>query len=630
MQLQTRVFRLERGQLTGDELEASFASETPVIRPWGTEVLVCSPEAVDLSRSVDGLPLLSNHDTRTLVGRARNLHVAERRLRGTISLFDNEAGRDTRAVIEGGHREVSLSYEILETEDAGNGVVRVTRWRPYEVSIVSIPADPTVGIQRSQRINYMDMNNQPAGGSQHAGPGDNNAAMTRSQRSAAAARDAAFQDRAATIAHLAQKYGDRISGDEVQDAMCRNADAAGLQALVLERMSSRPHDTRGGIAPGDMPGIDPQQREWQRIAGGYSLQRALLSMVDSGHYSRSGGREAEMSQELARRSGIQPEGLMVPMEAFFATQLARLARRDFSVGVSSEGGVTVGTNIRPDLWTDLLLPRSAAIALGAKTLFGLSSNLQIPKKATGTAPGWASEKGAVPESGAAFGGVTLSPKRAGAFMEVTKQLVIQSSLAVEQLLREDLTETLLSEVDRVTLVGTGASNQPLGIVSAPGIGAVLGGANGAQLAWAHVLDLEKAVANANGIVNPQAMGYAINPAAQSWAKRTPKIAGTDTLMIGDTPIDARGLTVLNGYRCAVSTHLPANGTKGTSNGVCSTVLFGDFSQAIIGFFGNGVDLVVDPYSLAVNGMIRITANLYVDVGVRRSNSFATMVDALTA
>jgi HK97 family phage major capsid protein/HK97 family phage prohead protease len=630
MQLQKRVFRLERAQQSGDELEASFASETPVVRSWGTEVLVCTPEAVDLSRSIDGLPLLANHDARTLVGRARNLRVSSRKLRGTISLFDNEAGRDTKAVIDGGHREVSLSYEVLQTEDAGDGVFRVTRWRPYEISIVSIPADPTVGIQRSQRISFMDTNNQPSAGGNQAGAANEPPALTRSQRAAASASMEAFQDRATRIADLARRYSDRISAEEVQGAMQRNADAEGLQALVLERMTTRHTDTRGGIAPGDMPGTDPQQREWQRIAGGYSLQRALLSMVDPGHYSRSGGREAEMSQELARRSGIQPEGLMVPMESFFATQLARLAKRDFSVGVSSEGGVTVGTNIRPDLWTDLLLPRSAAIALGAKTLFGLSSNLQIPKKAAGTTPGWVTEQGELSESGAAFGGVTLSPKRAGAFMEVTKQLVIQSSLAIEQLLREDLTETLLSEVDRVTLVGTGASNQPRGIANTSGLGAVVGGTNGAQLAWSHVLDLEKAVANANGIVNPQAMGYAINPAAQSWAKRTPKIAGTDTLMIGDTPIDARGLTVLNGYKCAVSTHLPANGTKGTASGVCSTLLFGDFSQAIIGFFGNGVDLVVDPYSLAINGMIRITANLYVDVGVRRANSFATMADALTA
>lgn len=630
MQLQTRVFRLERAQQAGNELEASFASEAPVVRPWGTEILVCTPEAVDLSRSIDGLPLLANHDARTLVGRARNLRVSARRLRGTISLFDNEAGRDTKAVIDGGHREVSLSYEVLQTEDAGDGVFRVTRWRPYEVSIVSIPADPTVGIQRSQRISFMDTQNQTDTGGNQAGAGNDAPQLTRSQRAAASAGVAAFQDRASRIADLAQRYSDRISSEEVQAAMQRGADAEGLQALVLERMTTRPTDTRGGIAPGDMPGTDPQHREWQRIAGGYSLQRAVMSMIEPGQYLRAGGREAEVSQELARRSGIQAEGLMVPMEAFFATQLAKLQRRDFTVGVSSEGGVTVGTNIRPDLWTDLLLPRSAAIALGAKLLLGLTGNLQLPKKALGTSPGWVSEVGAVGESLAAFGGVTLSPKRAGAYMEVSKQLLIQSSLPMEQLLREDLSETLLSEVDRVTLVGTGASNQPRGIVNTSGIGAVVGGTNGALLGWDHVTELEKAVANSNGIVNPGAMGYAINPNTQTRAKRTPKVAGTDTLMIGEQPIDARGLTQLNGYRCAVSTHLPSNGTKGTSSGVCSTVLFGDFSQAIIGIFGNGVDLVVDPFSLAINGMVRITANLYVDVGVRRANSFATMVDALTS
>lgn len=622
MHLQSRVFRLELARRSGDELDASFASETPVERSYGTEILVCTPEAIDMSRATDGLPLLSNHDMDLLIGRARGLHVASRRLYGKVSFFDTEAGRDMRAAVEAGHREVSISYETLTTEHDGAGTIRVTRWRPYEVSVVSVPADPTVGIQRSQRINYMDPTQQADG---HDNPDER---RSRSQRAAVAARQSAYAERASGIAVLARQYAGRISDADVQAAMDRDADMAGLQSLVLDRMTTPHTDTRG-IPQGDMPGTDPQQREWSRMISGYSLSRALLSKVDPSAYLRGAGREAEISQELAKRSGIQPEGIMVPAESFFATQLARLSRRDFSAGVSSEGGFTVGTDVRPDLWADLLLPRSAAIALGAKVLHGLSGNLQIPKKAVGTTPGWVAEKDAVQESAAALAGVTLSPKRAGAYVEVTKQLIIQSSMAVEQLLREDLSETLLSEVDKVTLIGLGSSNQPRGIANTSGIGAVVGGANGAQLAWSHVLELEKAVANANGIVNPGAMGYAINPSTQSWAKRTVKVAGTDTLMIGDTPVDAKGLTVLNGYKCAVSTHLPSNGTKGTSSGVCSTVLFGDFSQAIIGFFGQGVDLVVDPYSIAVNGMVRIVANLYVDIGVRRASSFATMADALT-
>lgn len=622
MQLQTRVFRLEEVQQSGDELDASFASEAPVGRPGGyTEILDCSPGAVDLSRAKDGLPLLSNHDPKVLVGRARGLHIASRRLRGMVSFFDTPAGRDTRTAVAGGHREVSIAYEILDSRDEGGGVIRVTRWRPYEVSVVSTPADPTVGIQRSQRI-IMDTNtNNQADG--HDEPG------SRSQRTAAAKRQAEYQARAAEIAGLAQRYAAQLKPEDVQQAMERDADVLGLQALVLERMAPPKHtDTRGVPMRGDMPGIDPQQREWAGLVSGYSLQRAVLSRLDPTAYMRAGAREAEVSQEICRRSGIAAEGIMVPMEAMFAQQLSQLQRRDFSVGVSSEGGVTVATNIRPDLWTDLLLPRSAAIALGARVLSGLTGDLKMPKKAAGTTPGWTTEKGALSESGAAFGAVTLSPKRAGSFMEVSKQLLIQSSLPMEALLRDDLSETLLSEVDRVTLVGL-AMGEPRGIVNTSGIGAVIGGTNGAQLAWSHVLDLEKAVANANGIVTPSAVGYAINPSTQSWAKRTVKVAGTDTLMIGDQPVDAKGLTVLNGYKCAVSTHVPANGTKGSSGAVCSTVLFGDFSQAIIGIFGNGVDLVVDPYTIAVNGMVRIIANLYVDIGVRRANSFATMTDALT-
>jgi hypothetical protein len=111
-------------------------------------------------------------------------------------------------------------------------------------------------------------------------------------------------------------------------------------------------------------------------------------------------------------------------------------------------------------------------------------------------------------------------------------------------------------------------------------------------------------------------------------KRTPRHATlAEGLIMGDAPPDAGGFNVLNGYRCAVSSKVPNNLVKGTSGSVCSLLAFGDWSQIMVALFGGGVEIIVDPYSLATQGQVRITANLFADVGVRVAASFATMEDA---
>jgi len=79
----------------------------------------------------------------------------------------------------------------------------------------------------------------------------------------------------------------------------------------------------------------------------------------------------------------------------------------------------------------------------------------------------------------------------------------------------------------------------------------------------------------------------------------------------------------------LSTNCPANLTKGTSTGVCSAIIAGDFSQVIIGQFGTAADVVVDPYSKAEQGLTRVIINAFADVAVRRAAYFAAIVDALT-
>lgn len=135
-------------------VEASLASDTPVQRAGYREILDCTPGAVDLSRARDGLPLLMHHDTGQLVGRVHGIRADGKRLRGRLNFFETAAGKEAAAMIAGGHRELSVSYTVDATRPMANGDVLVTRWTLLEVSIVSIPADASIGASRSMNMNF--------------------------------------------------------------------------------------------------------------------------------------------------------------------------------------------------------------------------------------------------------------------------------------------------------------------------------------------------------------------------------------------------------------------------------------------------------------------------------------------
>jgi HK97 family phage prohead protease len=132
-------------------VEAALSSEQSVERWFGREVLVHTPDAIDLSRADGGLPLLFSHDPRRLIGSVTNLRVEDGKLRGTMTFARNaDAAERWQDVVDGHLRSVSIGYELEEwTQEKGSDVVNVTRWTLYEASMVAIPADATVGVGRN-------------------------------------------------------------------------------------------------------------------------------------------------------------------------------------------------------------------------------------------------------------------------------------------------------------------------------------------------------------------------------------------------------------------------------------------------------------------------------------------------
>ena len=239
---------------------------------------------------------------------------------------------------------------------------------------------------------------------------------------------------------------------------------------------------------------------------------------------------------------------------------------------------------------------------GARMLGGLSGDVAIPRKNTAAAAGWiATEGGDSSESEMTVGSITMSPKTLGAHTDVTRQLLIQSSLDVENLIRDDLAQAISLAIDLGALAGSGSSGQPTGIKLTSGINTVdFGTAPITVPSYAKVVEMETKVAEDNALLGN--LAYILPAAMYGGLKTTEKATGTAQFVVEP------GGTV-NGYRTIVSNQAAAG-----------DAYFGNFSDLLVGMFG-GLDLVVDPYTHSKSGTVRVVALQSVDVAVRHAVSF---------
>lgn len=297
----------------------------------------------------------------------------------------------------------------------------------------------------------------------------------------------------------------------------------------------------------------------------------------------------------------------------------KFGTRDLLVGTPTAGGNLVATELLASSFIDILTNMMKVMGMGTTVLTDLQGNIAIPRATAGSTGYWVAENGGSTESQQAFDQVSLTPKTCGAFVDYSRRLLLQSSIAVEAFVRMDIARTIALMIDLAAIAGTGASNQPRGILNTVGIGSVAGGTNGLAPTWDHVVDLESAVANANALTG--ALGYLTNTRVRGKLKRTQQFSGTNGMPIWTG-------NELNGHRAEVSNQVPNTLTKGTSSGVCSAIIYGNWADLLIGMWG-GLDIMVDPYTGATAGTKRVVALQDVDVSVRYATSFSSMQDALT-
>lgn len=335
----------------------------------------------------------------------------------------------------------------------------------------------------------------------------------------------------------------------------------------------------------------------------YSFAKAIRETVNGNGLT---GFEKEMNEE-AKRENPSLEGIGVP--SMVINPRAALAASSSPVVPTDTTG-----------FIDALRAKLTLAKAGAQFLTGLKGNISIPKKTTAASATWEGEVDASADAGMALGSVSMSPKRLSAYQTLSKQLLVQSPYNVEQILRNDLITAIQVGVDSAGINGSGSANQPTGILNYVGIGSVIGGDNGAAPDFADIVGLEKEVAVDNADMG--ALSFLTNPKVRAKLKQT--AVGTDQRMVW-----GENASTLMGYNAHVTTQVPSNLDKGSSTGVCSAIIFGNFNELVIGQWG-GLDLVVDPYTAASNAQVKVYIHSFWDVLLRHAESFAAMKDATTA
>ncbi len=604
-------------------VELSFSSEEPVERWFGTEILDHSPSSVRLGRLNNGGPVLVDHDHRDHVGVIESVSIdKDRRGRALVRFGKGERAMEIfNDVSDGIRTKVSVGYRIHrilleESGDKEGDTYRATDWEPYEISIVSIPADDSVGVGRSvddeentieivepeKEERQMPTENTPQTPAEPTQP-------TVDVKQERAAASQAERERVSEILSIGEKYG---QSDLARTFINDGKSVDTMREAVLERM--------GGTMPieAEAPDIGMNEREKEQ----FSFVRALNALANprDGKAQEAAAFELECSRAAADKMKKEVRGIMVPVDVL---RSALNGQRDLTVGTTTAGGHTVATDLLSGSFIDLL--RNKAMMMGVSTvLTDLNGNLAIPRQTGGATAYWVAESGAPTDSQQAFDQVTLSPNTVGAFTDYSRKLLLQSSIDVEAFVRADLARVLALEIDRAAINGSGSSNQPTGILSTSGIGDVAGGTDGAAPDWNDIVDLETEVAIDNADLG--SLRYLTNAKVRGKLKKTFVDSGSNAERVWDT---RAGNTPLNGYEAMVTNQVPSDLDKGTSTGVCSAIIFGNFADLLIGMWG-GLDLTVDPYSNSTSGTVRIVGLQDVDIAVRHPESFAAMQDALTS
>ena len=639
----TRLMSVDKINKDERTIELSFSSEAEVKRFWGIEVLDHSDGAVDLSRLNKRGPLCFNHDLDKVLGVIEKAWIDKQGKGRALVRFSRnpEPEQVWNDIQDGILSNVSVGYRINEIklnesrDDGATDVYLVTKWEPYEISIVSAPADIDVGIGRNLKENPQKRNEPhklmnreqmivwlasrgiaiPEGATddalvrlmtEHKTPAT--PAARTPEEIAASARSVTTgredtptankeRERATRILTLGEKYG---HADLARQFVTEGKDPAEFQTVLLEKVNERNQQIVESTKP---LGLTDEE------ARGFSFRKLMVALTspvgESKRDAEAAKFELEVCSAAAERMHRSAKGLVIPLDVLAAVPLAGKRGTDIvsiktASGYTGSGGNTVQTQLLASSFIDILRNRTTILQLGTE-LGGLLGNIDIPRQTSGASASWIGEDADSTQEDVDFDLVSLRPKTVTNFMEVTRKMLMQSSLGIEAILRREMASGLALQMDLKGFYGTGLSDTPTGIKATSGINTFYWATDNVPL-HTELVRMETEIASDNADV--PSMAYVTNPVIRGYAKGARKIAtSTDSTTIWEPG------NTLNGYRTEITNQIATG-----------DVFFGNWADFLVGMWG-GLDITVDPYTHSKKGRIRITAFQDVDFAVRRPASF---------
>ena len=623
--------------------EFSFSSEYPVERTFGTEILSHDEGSIDFGRLNGGVaPVLWNHNMDSVIGIVRNAYLDKDKKKGraVVELSRNAKAQEVKRDIDDGILSaISVGYRILEMEEReidGNNAFLATRWEPHEVSVVASPAAPDVGISRG----LIDENTMPSAKKQdivedkRVNAASHDAQLSISKKTETMSKEQpdleVVRSEASKKAQSAERTRIREINamctkrgfDDLADQLINNGSSVdSCRQAILERIDAKPVETAKPIEEQ----LSPKEKE--QYARDYKITSGIRGLLTNDWSDKASGFAKEISQQIAKDSqrSNSSQSLFIPYSA-----LAK--RATYVTSGATTGGNIVATDLLADDFIEALRNSTVMVGLGVQTLSGLVGDVAIPRRSGVASTGYlSSETAALSQAESTFDQISMTPKTLGTLSKFSRNMLIQATPGIEDLVRTDILDGINVGLDLGILNGTGSSGQPTGIMQTSGIGSVAMGTNGGAITVDALVDLETAMMEDNAAVNADSISYVTNAKVLGAIKKL-KTSGGEYLVNNNLQAIGRGGTplVVNGYPLAMTNQVPSNLTKGSTSGSCSAVVMGDFSQAILGLFGSGIEITAgeDSDDFAKN-LVSIKGVVAFDVAVRHAQSFAAILDVTT-
>ena len=609
------------------EFEIAFSSTQPYQRQFWDEqnqemvvldeILVHTPEAVDLSRLNNNAPLLFNHNFDNHIGVVCNARIDADNVGRALVKFSKHGtlANDIRnKVIEGTMEKISVGYDIKEYHiDYTKGQLIVTKWAPYELSFVTVPADDTVGLNRSLNTitvnleakrdmtkeqieeikeeqesaqveetpveenkeseveetqerqveeNEENENLEDGKDAKHPESVDDDSSTVREAEEVKEEREAAPVEEEKTEEVAERSEEDELEIREIAREL--NIDDSELaRALAIKDMTPEAFRTKALNNITNAQRINEQQIKDSKMEKTFDLNNVIRSLVDG---EALGANEAEFSAMAAtatmqRGRAARGGSVFVPAAAMRAASEGNT--KATLTAVTDEKLLT-------ESYIEMLLPASCLGRLGVTVLSGLNSPIAVPKMTASSvdAFGFVDENGAAPESKAEFANVKMAPKTFAGGNPISRQS-LKTVPNIATLITDHINKAVRIKLEQLILSDKDNTRGPAGLVKQ----LVDGGRVAKKAAFSYKDFLKEIAALTDAGVPAQAIKFAMSGATAAELESTLKDNGVSGYIIENGK--------LAGYDVVTSGVIPAD-----------HIVLGDFSGIMIGEWG-GLELDMD-------------------------------------